>query len=167
MALLVAVAAIVGVSACSENLDSSAACPSLCPGQSVTLQDTILPAIAIDSSVPGFPAIGQEPFLLVAGRGDTLETRGIIRFDSLPLVFHRTNAAADSAITAVDSAYIRFQLDTGGVKPGAPVTISLFDVDTTAADTVTSALAGLFRPDRFLGSATFAPESLVDSIKVP
>src|SRR5258708_4229107 len=64
----------VALAACQDKLDTSAACPSLCPGQSVLLRDTVLEGVAMgfDSTVSGFPAIGREAVLLVAGRGDTL-----------------------------------------------------------------------------------------------
>jgi hypothetical protein len=154
--------------ACADNLSTSAACPALCPGQAITLRDTILDAIVVDSSLSGFPAIGQEGLLIVSTRGDTFDTRGILRFDSLPTRFFRKNVPTDSAITAVDSAFLTLQIDTSGTRPTAPVTVTLFDVDTsTTIDTTASVLLSLFRPDRVLGSRTFAPDSLIDSIKVP
>src|ERR1043166_1653970 len=163
---LILAALTAGLGACSENLDTAAACPSLCPGQVVVLRDTVLQAITVDSSIVGFPVIGQETLLLISTRGDTLDTRGVIRFDSLPTRFFRRNVPTDSALAGVDRASILLRVDTTGVRPGAPVTITLFDVDTTAGDTVTAALLPLFRPSRLLGSHTFAPESLVDTIRI-
>jgi hypothetical protein len=52
-------------------------------------------------------------------------------------------------------------------KPAAPLTIEVYDVDTTATDTVAAVLLPLFRPDRFLGATTFAPESLKDTLRLP
>jgi hypothetical protein len=43
----------------------------------------------------------------------------------------------------------------------------VYDVDTTGTDTVAAVLLPLFRPSRFLGSLTIAPESLKDTIKIP
>ena len=169
---VVAAVVVAGIGACSDNLESNAACPSLCPGLADSLRDTVVDAVVIDSSVSGFPAIGQEPFLLIGTRGDTLDTRGIIRYDSLPTFYMPTNSPADSAIVGVDSASLMLRVDTSETKPGAPVTISLYDVDTggtdsSATDTAVAVLAPLFSPDRLLGSKTFAPESLVDSLRVP
>src|SRR5204863_4607638 len=48
-----------------------------------------------------------------------------------------------------------------------PITIEAYDIDTTATDTVASILAPLFRPDRLIGSKTFAPESLLDTLRIP
>ena len=43
---------------------------------------------------------------------------------------------------------ILFSVDTSFGKLTRPVTVEAFDVDTTAADTLTPALLPLFRPDR-------------------
>ena len=48
-----------------------------------------------------------------------------------------------------------------------PLTIEAYDVDTTATDTVVAILAPLFRPSRLIGSKTFAPESLTDTLRIP
>jgi hypothetical protein len=163
-------AAVAG--ACSDNLESHAACPTLCPGQTVTLRDTVLDAVVVDSSVPGFPALGQETYLLVSTRGDTIDTRAILRFDSLPTTFTRSNSIADTAIVGVDSAYLMLRVDTTAAHPGAPITVSIYDVETgnadsAATDTSVAELAPLFTSDRLLGSATFDGDSITDSLRVP
>ena len=85
--ILIGFLAAVSVVACTEKLESGAACPVLCPQQSVELKDTIIDAVAIDSTQPGYPPIGQETELLLAARGDTLDTRIIVRFDTLAKTF--------------------------------------------------------------------------------
>jgi hypothetical protein len=172
LALLAATLAVAVVAACSDNLESNAACPVLCPGQEVTLRDTTLDAVLIDSSVSGFPSLGQEPFFLISTRGDTIDARAVIRFDSLPTTFTRTNSAGDTTIVGVDSAFLQLRVDTTAVRPGAPITVSVYDVDTgdpdtTATDTSVALLAPLFAADRLLGSKTFDPESITDSLRVP
>lgn len=171
-ALVIAAVAIAAIGACSDNLESHAACPVLCPGQEVTLRDTTLDAVIVDSSVSGFPALGQEPYLIVSTRGDTIDTRAIFRFDSLPSTFTRTNSAADSAIAGVDSAFLMLRVDTSAKHPGAPITVSVYDVETgnadsAATDTSVAVLAPLFTPARLLGSAVFNGDSLTDSLRVP
>jgi len=168
----VAALATAGVAACSDNLESNAACPTLCPGQSVTLRDTVIDAVIVDSSVAGFPAIGQESYLLVSTRGDTIDSRAIIRFDSLATTFARTDSVNVSPIVGVDSAYLMLRVDTTERKPGAPITVSVYDVgtgttDSSATDTAVAVLGPLFNSSRLLGSRTFAPESLVDSLRIP
>src|SRR5687767_8527113 len=87
--------------ACGEDLNGTAGCPSLCPEQNSVSVDTVLETFAaVDTTVIGFPVVGTEPFLLVASRGDTLDARVVIRFDSLAQNF--TRGATDSAIYSVD-----------------------------------------------------------------
>lgn len=163
---LLAVAALFfSISSCSENLDSSGVCGVLCPpigGDVKTI--TLDAAVEVDTSVNAFSGLGTDPTLLLAKRGDTLDTRVIIRFDSLPQTFI---PAGDTAhpITSVDSAYIQFIVDTTSIKGTDPVTIEAYDVDTTANDTSTTAILALFRPDRFISSQTFARAQLTDTLK--
>jgi hypothetical protein len=163
---LLAVAALFfSISSCSENLDSSGVCGVLCPpigGDVKTI--TLDAAVEVDTSVNAFSGLGTDPSLLLAKRGDTLDTRVIIRFDSLPQTFI---PAGDTAlpITSVDSAYIQFIVDTTSIKGTDPVTIEAYDVDTTANDTSTAAVLALFRPDRFISAQTFARAQLTDTLK--
>jgi hypothetical protein len=162
--MLATVALFVSILSCSENLDSSGACPVLCPQIGGEVQNITIDAVAIDTTVPALSGLGTEPGLLLASRGDTLDTRVVLRFDSLPATFI---PASDTArpITSVDSAYIQLELDTLSIKGPGPVTIEAYDVDTTANDTSTAAVLALFRPDRFISSQTFTREQLTDSLK--
>ena len=149
---------------CSENLDSSGVCSVLCPPIGGDVQNITIDAVVIDTTVPALSGLGTEPALLLASRGDSLDTRVVIRFDSLPETFI---PAGDTAkpITSVDSAYIQLQLDTLSIKGVDPVTIEAYDVDTTANDTSSAAILALFRPDRFISSQTFARAELKDTLK--
>lgn len=173
VSLLFAAFAIAAAGACSDNLESNSACPTLCPGQDIVLRDTVVDAAVVDTTVSGFPTIGQETYMLVSTRGDSIDTRAIIRFDSLSTMYLRGSAVVDSAIAGVDSASLLLQLDTTLARPGAPITVSVYDVDTgnqdsTATDTAVAVLAPLFTPDRLLGSQTFDPAALqTDSLRVP
>ncbi|MDB4907552.1 MAG: hypothetical protein JWO05_2336 [Gemmatimonadetes bacterium] len=168
LALPLALAAIVGISACSEQLESGQSCPSLCPQSQLVLRDTVIEAVDLDTTLVGLPTVGTEGFLLVASLGDTLDTRAIIRYDSLPTGFAKAAGAAETPITTVDSARVQFRIRTP-VKPKAPVTIEVYDVDAPSVgpDTAAAPLLALFTPARLLGSRTFAVDSLVDSVRVP
>jgi hypothetical protein len=157
-------ALFISFASCSENLDSSAVCNVLCPAVGGEIQNITLDAVVLDTTVQALSGLGTEPALLLASRGDTLDTRVIIRYDSLPSNF---TPASDTArpITSVDSAYILFTLDTLSIKGPGPVTIEAYDVDTTADDSVTAAVLALFRPDRFISSQTFTRAQLTDSLK--
>jgi hypothetical protein len=162
--LLATAALFVSILSCSENLDSSGVCSVLCPPIGGDVKNITIDAVVIDTTVPSLSGLGTEAGLLLAARGDTLDTRIVVRFDSLPATF---TPAGDTArpITSVDSAYIRFTLDTLSIKGAEPVTIEAYDVDTTANDTATAAVLALFRPDRFISSQTYARAQLTDTLK--
>jgi hypothetical protein len=167
LTMFTAIGVVFAIAACSEKLDAGKSCPLLCPQQAISLADTTIDAIEVDTTVLGLPPMGNESYLMLASHGDSLETRAIVRFDTIPQSY--TKSSVDSVITHIDSAI----LVTPIVKPDslhrpkAPVTIEAYNVDTTGSDTVTAVLASLFRPDRFLGSKTFAPESLLDTLRIP
>ncbi|MGH7652047.1 MAG: hypothetical protein ACREMS_09410 [Gemmatimonadaceae bacterium] len=149
---------------CSENLDSSGACAVLCPQVGGDVQNITIDAVILDTTVTALSGLGNEKGLFLASRGDTLDTRVIIRYDSLPKNFTPSGDTAQP-IATVDSAYIQFMVDTSSIKGAGPVTIEAYDVDTTANDTSAAAVLALFRPDRFISSQTFARSDLTDTIK--
>ncbi len=162
------VIAVAGVAAaCTESFDGGAACPSLCPAQQVAFRDTIIDAVALDTAIGGYPALGLSGLVLLANRPDTLETRGVIRFDVLPTQFRPNNGTDLSNITAIDSVFLKLRLDSLGRLGAGPVTLSVFDVDTLASDSVTAVVRSLFRPDRLLGSVSVTPAVTGDSLRIP
>jgi hypothetical protein len=149
---------------CSENLDSSGACAVLCTSVGGDIQNLTLDAVTLDTTVQALAGLGAESGLLLASRGDSLETRVVIRFDSLAETFIPKGDTAQP-ITSVDSAYIQLQLDTLSIKGTGPFTIEAYDVDTTANDTSTAAILALFRPDRLISSQAYARADLKDTVK--
>src|SRR3954469_3167704 len=104
--LFATAALFFSIASCSENLDSSGVCKILCSQVGGSVQTITLDgAVVLDTTVESFSGLGTEPSLLLSQRGDTLDTRVIIRFDSLPETF---TPAGDTAqpIKTVDSAYI-------------------------------------------------------------
>ena len=85
--IAIGAALIVSIMSCSENLDSSGTCDVLCPSIGGSVQTTTIDAVVIDTTVQSLSGLGTEPGLLLANRGDTLDTRVVIRFDSLPQKF--------------------------------------------------------------------------------
>jgi hypothetical protein len=162
--LLAIAAFFFSISSCSENLDSSGVCSVLCPQIGGDVQNVTLDAIVVDTTVQSLSGLGTEPILLLANRPDTLDTRVILRFDSLPQTFIPSGDTSQ-AIAHVDSAYIQLQIDTLSIKGITPVTIEAYDVDTTANDTSSAAVLALFRPDRFISSQTYARDQLTDTLK--
>ena len=157
-------ALLISFASCTENLDSSAVCKVLCPAVGGEIQNITLDAVVLDTTVQSLSGLGTEPALLLASRGDTLDARVIVRFDSLPTRFTPVSDTS-RLISSVDSAYILFKLDTLTIKGTGPVTIEAYDVDTAANDTLTAAVLALFRPDRFISSQTFTRAQLTDSLK--
>lgn len=155
--------------ACSEQVTGSLGCPQLCPDQSATLKDTVLTAaVVFDTTLTGFPLLGESREISLVARADTADVRAVIRFDTLPNRYLPAAPQQDSLIKRVDSATLIFRIDTVFVKPKIPVTVDAFDVDTSGVpDTVPTTLLPLFRSDRLLGSATYQVTDLKDTLRLP
>lgn len=170
LTLSIALVVAVTLAACGDRLDSGATCDvtsALCPQPVSKVRDTIIEAIATDTTLLGYPPIGQETALLLASRGDSLDARIILRFDTLPSTYRVANATADSTITAIDTAYLALRAYSMVLTPTAPVTVDVYDVGADV-DTSTAALAALFTPDRLITSRTFAPDSIAqDTVRIP
>ena len=161
-------AVLVSVAAgCTETFDGGAACPALCPAAQTQFRDTIVDAVSLDSTVGGFPTFGLSGTMLLANRPDTLVTNSVFRFDALVSDFLPNSSTVSDTIRAIDSVYLRLPLDSTGRRGTTPVTLSVFDVDTTQGDTTSAVVRSLFRPDRLLGSVTFTPSTTGDSLRVP
>jgi hypothetical protein len=165
---LFAVLLAAGVGACAEQLDGGGGCPRLCPSQTLTVLDTVLnPVLLFDSTFAGFPVIGDEQEILLATRGDTLETRGVIRFDTIQTSFTPTNDTLQ-AITHVDSAYLTIVLDTARARIPATIRFELYDVDDSVeTDTLSAPVNARFSPNRRIGGITVARAFLPETLKVP
>lgn len=162
------------IAACAEDYQGGAACPALCPEQSVVVFDTTFDPVELDTTITGFPTHGTETELLLARRGDTVDTRPVIRFDSLPIYFNSGAATGDTVIQVVRGSYVKLRINRAASKFTQPVTFDVFDVDTTtgdsaaaANDTSTAVEKLLFRPDRLIGSITFDTAQITDSVRVP
>ena len=169
--LLALVALATGAAACTERLDSGAACPALCPVENAAVVDTVLDAVSLDSTVAGFPVPGEASTLLLALRPgrDSLDVRAIVRFDSLATRYFPPAGGDSLAITRADSTTLSLRLDTSGTRFTQPLTIEAYDVDTSLAtvDTATAALTTLFRPARRLGTLTVQPgTAALDSLRI-
>ncbi len=174
------VLALALAAACSEELETGAACPSLCPVTNEAVRDTVLSPVVLDSALGDVPVAGDPDRLLLAVRpgADSLDVRAVFRFDSLPARYAPPAGGDSVPIGAVTGSALRLRVDTSTAYfgagrarvPAVPVTVEAYDVDTTAgADTTAAALAALFRPGRLLGSVTLAAgAALPDSaLRIP
>ncbi|MBI2795641.1 MAG: hypothetical protein HYX65_02925 [Gemmatimonadetes bacterium] len=158
------------VAGCAEQEVGSQSCPILCPQQTVVVKDTTFDAVFTDTTLQGFPSFGSSLELIVASAGDTLDTRAIIRYDSLTRSFLPVGFPADSPLVPIanpDSARLRLYVDTARSHVPAFFTIEAYDVDTTSADSLTALLTPLFRPDRLIGGRLYAAAELLDTLSVP
>jgi hypothetical protein len=166
--VVLAVVLAAGAGACSESLDGGAGCPRLCPAQTLTVLDTIIsPVLAFDSTFVGFPEPGAEQELLLATRGDTLETRGVVRFDTMTTSITPLNDSAQ-AIQSVDSAFLQIVLDTAHARIPSNIRFELYDVDDTIeTDTLSAPVNARFTPSRRIGGITVARAFLPETLNVP
>ncbi len=155
--------------ACSENIDNSSGCPLLCVDQQAGLQTVTLDAVTLDSTVSALTGLGTELSLLLATRGDSIDSRAIIRFDSIPARYLKSGDTTSIPVTRVDSAILNFRVDTVGGKIPDQVTLDIYDVNSTAPDTAIAPVAALFTPSRLIASQTYAKADLKDSVtfKIP
>ena len=112
--------------------------------------------MAVDTTIAGYPLLGTEPELLVAASGDSIDVRGIVRFDSIPFEYRPLSSDTLQPAAHVYNAYLRLVFDTLSFRPqgasaGEPTWLSTTSI--RPARPSVGVLASLFRPDRLLGSA--------------
>lgn len=166
--LLAALPLAAAVAACSEQIETSATCPLLCPGQGIVVQDSVVaPAYTFDTVLTGFPLQGLESPLLLASRGDTLDVRAVIRFDTLVRQWVPLDGDTLEPITYVDSAFLSLRLQVAGVSVPGQFRIEVYDVfDPTLPDSLPSSLLPLFAPERLLGTYRVAQADYTDSSRI-
>lgn len=155
---------IVAATSCTEKLDSIAGCPDLCTGQGAPIQTVVINPVVMDTTVTASGEFATESFLFVGNRGDTLDTRAIVRFDSVPSKFAKPSALDSSDISSVDSAFITVRIDRRGSILPAQVTIDAYDVDQS--DPGPTDVASLFTSARLIGTRTIPRDSLKDSLRI-
>lgn len=157
----------LAAAACGEKLESTIGCPELCPGQGIELINVTIDPVIFDTTVSAEGGFGEEPLMLLASRGDTLDSRVVIRFDSLPQRYQRVLAdTTTTEITTVDSAFLQLRLDSTEMQMAGPITVSAYDVDTDANDTSAAALTPLFTPGRLIGSQVFTAVDIKDTVRL-
>ena len=153
--------------ACTEKLDNGAGCPLLCPDQGGQIETVTIDAVTLDSTVSALEGQGTETSLLLATRGDTIDSRAIFRFDSIPDRYRKPGSDTTTfEVTSADSVFLRMRVDTIGAKLPANLILDLYDVNSTAPDSAVAEIAALFTPDRLIASGTFAKADLKDTINV-
>lgn len=157
--LLAIVLAALGA-ACTEDLEITGTCPTLCPGQEIPVEDELLQPVVFDTSVTGFPLRGNEA-LLLAAVGPGLDTRPVYRFDSLPRFTVSGNDT--TPITALRDARLQVVYRRPESYIPQPFTLEAYDVTLAGDDSGTTVLLPLFTPSRLLGTTTVAPPPAEDT----
>ena len=155
---------------CTEHTVGSQACAQLCPNTNVIVKDTSFELQVTDTTLLGFPTFGLEQAIMLASVANTLDTRGVIRFDSLQTAYLPPGFTVDSApvaITHPDSVRLRLHADTLHSHVPSSFTINVYDVDTTSTDSLTQLLVPLMRPSRLIGSRTFTSADWLDTVSIP
>lgn len=165
--VLLLTATAVTTAACTEELVGGGACPALCPQVQAPFQDTVLNAIALDTTLGPYPLLGLSPIVMLASRGDTIQTYVVVRFDVLRSTFFPNDSSGSRPITDIDSTVLSLRVDTLNSVIKGPFVIELFDVDTTLADTSAATVRSLFRPDRKISELVVAGGLITDSLRIP
>lgn len=150
--------------ACSEVLDSTAGCPDVCGGQTTNVQNITLDAITYDTTVPSSFTLGAEPFIYIASVGTDVDTRAVLRFDSLPLT--RISGTDTLPILDVRNARLHLTFDSIGATYIQPVTLRVYDLTAAANDTAVSDLEPLYSPSNQIGERVFPAGTLVDTVAI-
>jgi hypothetical protein len=166
LAVFAVLLSAVSIISCAESVEGGASCPMLCPQEPAPLRDTIVDAVIVDTSIAGFPPLGFEQALMLAKLGDTLETRVIVRFDSLPTTYRF--GTVDSTIVRIDSAYIRGIVPAAdtGLKFRTAGTIEVYDVTDAAVDTAVGSLAAEFTAANMIGSFPYLVDDSPDTVTI-
>jgi hypothetical protein len=156
----------VFAAACQEDLAGGNTCPALCPTENIPLQEVVIEPVALAASAGDFPLRGRETGLWLASRGDSLDVRGVVRFDTVSSTY--TVSGEARPITTLDSAYVMVRFSLVDIGWTGNITLEAYDVDSVGVDTATAVLASLYRPDRLLGTAEVNSTALLldDSVKV-
>lgn len=166
--LIAAALAVLG--GCTEQLDNDVGCPLLCPDAITDIQTITIDPVALDTTVSSLDAPGSAPLMLLASRGDTLDTRVVVRYDSVPASYRPDlNTLETEPIEVIQEAVLRLRIATDDAVIPEVTTFQVYDVDSDAADTAFAELLPLFTPERLLGEASFERDSILvtDSVRVP
>ena len=169
VAALLAFAAVLG--ACSEDLDSGAACGTLCPGTQLESREVTLQAIVDEDVVPGVLETGAEPVMPLIDRKDTLQTRIAIRFDTLITQYVDSVTDTLQTIDTLSSATLRLTIDREGSTVQSDVLFEVFDIDDGTDDTTSAGIESRLVEARKIGSRTMTvaqlDPTLGDTVQVP
>lgn len=152
-------AALVG--ACAEDLESGSSCATLCPGADIPEREVTLSAITLAQDVPGILATGTEQLLPLIARGDTVQTRVVLRFDRLVTRYRPgTTDTTTRPIDTVADAAILLTLERFRSTLRDTVVIEAFDLEDGTDDTTTAGIEAKLVPSRLIGTRRLLPADI-------
>jgi hypothetical protein len=167
--------ALLALGACKEDLNSGAACPSLCPGQELEVHDTVLVADQVFDTtvlVNGMPPLGTETNLLVArykdAQGDSIVSGAVLRYDSLQRTFPLVDSTKPPIkVASISSASLLFSAtpDTSMIRDS--LRFEVVDVDANVPDLDTATIHQLIVSQPAIGSLNVKKDSVSGSHSVP
>ena len=162
---VLALAALLG--GCSEDLETSVGCATLCPGTDVKSIELTLDAIAEERVVPGIVETGAETLLPLIDRKDTVQTRAVLRFDTLLTKYSLRNTDSLLPIDSVIKARILLSLDRGRSTVQDTVYLEAYDIDDGTDDTTAAGIESRIVPGRLIGSRTLVRADVLDTVSIP
>jgi hypothetical protein len=168
-----AIALVAVLGACSEDLDSGAACATLCPGTELQTRELTLNAITQEDVVPGILETGAELLLPLIDRKVTVQSRVAIRFDTLFTQFLDTLPAKDTIreIDSLSDATILLNVDRLGSTVQDSIVLDVYDVDNGTSDTTTAGIESRLVPGRRIGTRRIAKDyfstAVGDTVAIP
>lgn len=163
--LLLLLAALPLLGACTRDLESTGTCSILCPDQDMQVQQLVIEPVSFDTTVAMFPLRGEESQLLAAWEDGGIDTRVFYRFDATPRRY--LPLGSDSVpITQLYDAYLRLRLDTLTSVLPEGTTLEVYDVDGDTPDADLEVLPTRFTADRLFGTFTPTLPLTDDTVRV-
>jgi hypothetical protein len=167
--------ALFTLGACNENLAGGAACPSLCPGQTLEVHDTVLIATQVFDTtaiVNGMPPLGTETQLLVAryadSSGDSIVSSAVLRYDSLLRSFPQADTTKTPIpVVSVSAASLQFTSTPDTSMNKDSVRFEVVDVDANVPDLDTATIHNLLVTRPAIGTLTVAKDTVATLHVVP
>jgi hypothetical protein len=168
LALAAAALALSGLlGACAEDLDGGAACATLCPGTNIQSVEVSLAALTAEHVVPGILETGTELLLPLIDRKDTVQTRVVVRFDTLVTRYQPGTDTTTRPIDTLGDASLLLTLDRARSTVQDSIVVEVYDIDNGTEDTTTAGIESRIVPSRLVGSRRLAAAGVLDTIGVP
>lgn len=164
-----ALAAVLG--ACSEDLEGGRACATLCPGTELESREVTLFPVIQENVVRGALENGTEFELPLIDRKDTIQTRAIVRFDTLLTQYVDSVTDTLTKIDTLAQASVILTVDTARSTIQDSIVVQAYDIDDGSEDTTAAGIESRIVPSRLVGTVRMGKVDFgflgSDTISVP